>query len=123
MKIFFIFLRPGNLLEAYTRIRTRDNQVLIYTRSNEDVSILAGNQRISVPVPKIEPVSTIGAGDSFNAGLIYAFIKMGIGREQIPLLPLTEWEKIAGNAIRFSQNVCMSLDNYISQDFIIPLEK
>lgn len=110
-------------IEAYTRISTRENQVLIYTRSNKEVSILSGNQRITVPVPKIEPVSTIGAGDSFNAGLIYAFIKMGIGREQIPILPATEWEKIAGNAISFSQDVCMSYDNYISQDFICSLEK
>jgi len=110
-------------LEAYNIIKPWDDKVLIYTRSVEDISILVRNQRILVPVPGIEPVSTIGAGDAFNAGLVYSFIKMGIDREQIPLLPLTEWEKIAGYAIRFSQNVCMSLDNYISQDFIISLEK
>lgn len=108
---------------AYTKIRNRDAKVLIYTRSNEDVSIMGGNQRSSVPVPKIDPMSTIGAGDAFNAGMIYSFIKMGIGREQIPFLPVNEWEKITGYAIRFSQNVCMSLDNYISHDLIISLEK
>jgi len=109
--------------DAYARISTRDIQVLIYTRSNEPVSILAGEQRISVPVPRIKPVSTIGAGDSFNAGVIHAFIEMGIGRGQIPFLASDEWERIAGNAIRFSQNVCMSLDNYISHDFLISLDK
>lgn len=109
--------------DAYSRISTRDSQVLIYTRANEAVSILAGEQRISVPVPRIKPVSTIGAGDSFNAGVIHAFITMGIGRGQIPFLSSDEWGKIAGNAIRFSQNVCMSLDNYISHDFLISLDK
>jgi fructokinase len=109
--------------DAYARILTRDNQMLIYTRSNKAVSILTGKHAISVAVPKIEPVSTIGAGDSFNAGLIYGFITMGITCEKIPILSAADWEWIAGNAIRFSQNVCMSLDNYISHDFIISLEK
>jgi fructokinase len=109
--------------DAYSMIRTRDSQVLIYTRSNEAVSILTREQTISVAVPKIEPVSTIGAGDSFNAGLIHAFIMMRISRKGIPFITGTEWEKIAGNAIRFSQNACMSLDNYISHDFLISLKK
>jgi fructokinase len=116
----FATREPG---EAYDRIRTRDNQVLIYTRSEDAVTILAGNQTISAPVPKIKPVSTIGAGDSFNAGLIHAFFRMGIGKEEIPFLAAGEWKKIAGNAIRFSQDVCMSLDNYISYDLIISLKK
>ncbi len=109
--------------EAYARITNRDNQVLIYTRSNEPICILTGKQMISVPVPRIEPVSTIGAGDSFNAGVIHAFIKMGIGLGQISSLSSGEWEKIAGDAIRFAQNVCMSLDNYISHDFLNSLEQ
>jgi len=109
--------------EVYARIRSRDGQVLIYTRSNKAVSILTGKQEISVPVPRIKPVSTIGAGDSFNAGLIHSFITMGIGHGQILFLHSDEWVKIAGNGIRFSQNVCMSLDNYISDDFLISLEK
>lgn len=120
---FLHIFATQNPLEVYTRIRTHNNQVLIYTRSNEDVIILAGNQTISVPVPKIEPVSTIGAGDSFNAGLIHAIIKMATDCEQIPFLPIIEWAEITGNAIRFSQNVCMSIDNYISRDFIISLGK
>ena len=110
-------------LEAYDRIRTRANQVLILTRSDKDVSIMTMKQMIVVPVPKIEPVSTIGAGDAFNAGLIHAFIGMGIGNEQNPFLPAAGWEKIAGNAIRFAQNVCMRIDNYISHDLLISPEK
>jgi fructokinase len=105
-------------MEAYDRIRTRDTQVLILTRSDKDVSIMTGKQMISVPVPGIVPVSTIGAGDAFNAGLIHAFIRMGIGKEQIPFLPAAGWEEIAGNAIRFAQNVCMRIDNYISHDLL-----
>ncbi|MGA3014197.1 MAG: PfkB family carbohydrate kinase [Bacteroidales bacterium] len=112
-----IFAIP-EAVETYSRIRTRDQQVLIYTRSNDNVSIMTCNQTISIPVPKIIPVSTIGAGDSFNAGLIHAFIKHDICKEKVPLLTIDEWNMIAKNAIMFSQNVCMSFDNYISQDFL-----
>lgn len=107
-----------NVEETYSRIRTRDEQVLIYTRSNGNVNIMTCNQTISIPVPKIIPVSTIGAGDSFNAGLIHTFINHGVSKEKIPFLTIDEWNMITKNAIRFSQNVCMSFDNYISQDFL-----
>jgi fructokinase len=109
--------------EVYARIRNRDDQTLIFTRSNEAVSILSGEKRILIPVPLIEPVSTIGAGDSFNAGVIHAIMEMGIGCSQLPFLASEEWEGIAGNAIRFAQNVCLSLDNYISHEFLISPEK
>jgi len=101
-----------------SRIRTRDEQVLIYTQSSDNVSIMTCNQSISIPVPKIIPISTIGAGDSFNAGLIYAFIKHNIRKEKIPFLTIDEWNMIAKNAIMCSQEVCLSFDNYISKNFL-----
>lgn len=109
--------------EANAKIRTRENQVLIYTRAGEPVSIMTRETTLQVAVPGIKPVSTIGAGDSFNAGLIHAFITSGIGRNEMIALSAADWEKIAGNAIRFSQNVCLSLENYISPDFVISLGK
>jgi fructokinase len=116
----FASRNPG---EAYERVRSHDRQVLIYTQSKEVVSIITEKYQGKVRVPKIEPISTIGAGDSFNAGLIHALITMGISRKTIPFLDMGDWEKIVRNAIRFAQNVCMSLDNYISYDFLISFEK
>jgi fructokinase len=109
--------------DVYSRIMSRDSQALVYTRSGESVSILTANPAVSIPVPHIEPLSTIGAGDAFNAGLIYGLMKEGIKQEQIPFLSAGEWEKIGGNAIRFSQDVCMSYDNYISDDLLMTLDK
>jgi fructokinase len=109
--------------DVYERVRSRDNQALIYTCSDQAVSILTANPAVSIPVPRIKPLSTIGAGDSFNAGLIYGCMKEGIKQEEIPFLPAEEWEKIARTAIRFSQDVCMSFDNYISHDFLMTLDK
>jgi len=109
--------------DVYSGIRSRDDQVLICTASDQDVTILTENGSVSIPVPEIKPVSTIGAGDSFNAGLIYGFITMGINREKISLLKKEDWEKTGRNAIRFSQDVCKSFENYISQDLLMTLEK
>lgn len=120
---FLHIFAVGEAEGAFNRIRTRSDQVLIYTKSDEAVRIITANQMITVTVPEITPVSTIGAGDSFNAGLIHSFITMGIGWEELTLLTLNDWERITRNAIRFAQNVCMSLENYISNDFIISLEK
>jgi len=112
-----------NPSEVYDQIRINGEKVLIYTHSKETVQIRTGNQVIFIPVPKIVPLSTIGAGDSFNAGLIYAFIKTGVVQHNISLLSVNDWEKITETAIRFSQNVCMSLENYISNDFAFSLKK
>jgi fructokinase len=104
--------------EAYASMNSKDNQVLIYTRSDEPVNIISGKVRITVPVPGIKPVSTIGAGDSFNAGLIHALLQMGKGSGQVPEITPDDWKKMVENGIRFSQNVCMSMDNYISKDLL-----
>jgi len=109
--------------DVYKTLRLTDSQVLIFTRSDEAVSIITGNGKVVVPVPGLKPVSTIGAGDSFNAGTIYALINMNINKQAIPASSSDDWRTIAMTAIRFSQNVCMSLDNYISTDFIIAPDK
>lgn len=112
----------GEADDVRLRLRLQDRQGLVYTRSDDSVCIFANRIKLTVPVPEIEPVSTIGAGDSFNAGLIYALIEMHIDKVRIVNLSSEEWTKIADIAIRFSQNVCMSLDNYISKDLLLTLE-
>jgi fructokinase len=108
---------------AFDSIKSGDDSVLIFTHSDQEVTIRSKEMVITVPVPGIEPVSTIGAGDSFNAGIIDACIRMGITKEAIPSVNECDWLKIAGNAILFSQDVCMSIDNYISDGLIKKLEK
>lgn len=68
-------------------------------------------------VKKVDTISTIGAGDAFNAGLIYALIKERIGREQLLALDEKTWDKLLENAFCFSAQVCTSLDNYVDISF------
>ena len=69
-------------------------------------------------VERIEPVSTIGAGDTFNAGLLYGIWKNGYGREQIKMLNKNQWVEILTIAIQFSREVCLSYENYLPLDFV-----
>jgi len=61
-------------------------------------------------VPAGTPVvSTIGAGDNFNAGTVYALTMLG----------RLDWDAIVPIAHRFSANVVASLYNYVDEDFMI----
>ncbi len=73
--------------------------------------------KFSLPVPPIKTVSTIGAGDNFNAGLIYSIFRKDLNRQDL-LNPETKtWKQILENGIKFSSHVCQSMDNYISNKF------
>ena len=87
---------------------------LIYTKNSMGVEVITPKHAGSYVVPQIQPVSTIGAGDAFNAGVIYALLQLKNG-------PIDShepaWNDIIGRGIQFSANVCQSLENYISEEF------
>jgi len=91
---------------------------LVFTRNRSGVQVIGENIDLEVPVPVIVPVSTIGAGDAFNAGMICYLVKKKIGRDDIGRLKADEWKEMVTIAIRFAANVCMSYENYISIDLI-----
>lgn len=91
---------------------------LICTANKNDVSVFAENFKSQHKVPKISPVSTVGAGDSFNAGFVYALIANKIGYDDlINNLTKETWMKLVDMAISFSSEVCMNYENYVSFDF------
>ncbi|WP_016778578.1 PfkB family carbohydrate kinase [Anaerophaga thermohalophila] len=84
----------------------------IVTANAEGVHALINGERLYVESDKIDPVSTIGAGDNFNAGLAY-----GLASGQKPISDINFWKEIIKRAIDFSTDVCLSFDNYISHQF------
>jgi fructokinase len=70
------------------------------------------------PVAKTETVSTIGAGDNFNAGFVYGMVKYGITREMLETGVAEElWDKVIDEAQQFANNVCKSINNSVDQAF------
>ena len=92
----------------------------ICTNGSEPVELRADDgQKKQYPILNSDKVvSTIGAGDNFNAGFIYGLIKYGITREHMEAgLTESQWDSVIGCALQFSANVCKSLNNYIDEDF------
>jgi fructokinase len=69
------------------------------------------------PTPCIKTVSTVGAGDSFNAGILYGLMKFNINKTELASLSEEKWDLLINYGILFSTNVCQSYENYISTEF------
>jgi fructokinase len=99
---------------AYKFVQESGCSKLICTRNRKDVEIMTGIDNFSVGVPSIDPVSTIGAGDAFNAGIIWWLVQNSVTREVLRSLGEESWLEMARTGIEFSSEVCMHFDNYIS---------
>lgn|SRR5574344_776472 len=91
----------------------------IYTRSADPVEV-RGDSGFSkqYPVLPTETVSTIGAGDNFNAGFIYGLIKNGITRQHIDQgLTESQWDALVSSALDFSAECCRDIYNYVSEKY------
>jgi len=92
----------------------------IFTQGAQPVELRAdGGFRKSYQVNQIDGIlSTIGAGDNFNAGFAFGLIREGITRDDMERgLSEAQWDAIIASAQQFSANVCQSLDNYVSLSF------
>lgn len=88
--------------------------VLIYTANKKGVTVLTPSGIFNYPVKKINPVSTIGAGDNFNAGIIYSLIRDNINKKMLKDLSQEQWGRIIETAVDFATEVCLTWDNYVS---------
>ncbi len=86
----------------------------ILTQGAKSVELRANGISKSYPVEPMETVSTIGAGDNFNAGFVYGMIQNGVTKQQIAYgLPEPLWDRLIASAQRFASECCKSIYNYI----------
>ena len=92
---------------------------LVYTDGPRPVTVMAdGGFTKQYPMPQTQTVSTIGAGDNFNAGFIYGLIKYGVTRDSLERgLDEATWDKLIACASAFSADCCKDIYNYISVEF------
>lgn len=89
----------------------------ITTRGRDGVDLFTRRFEAHYPARAIETRSTIGAGDNFNAGIIFGLLREGIGKADLSNLGQADWAKIIGCGIDLSSEVCQSYDNYVSREF------
>ncbi len=88
---------------------------LVYTANANGVYLHTENIKKHYPVPEITPVSTIGAGDNFNAGIIHAILQNGITKSDLLTISASIWDEIINTGISLSTEVCLSMENYIER--------
>lgn len=90
---------------------------LLYTSSTKGVYLKTFSLTEKFSVKHVSPKSTIGAGDNFNAGVVYSLFKNHIKHKQVTNLDLSEWKEIIETAIDFASHVCENYDNYLTKEF------
>lgn len=91
----------------------------IYTQGDGPVEVRADNGfSKQYPIPATPTVSTIGAGDNFNAGFVYGMIKYGITRADIEQgISEALWDKVIASGLRFSAECCKDINNSVPVEF------
>ena len=90
----------------------------ICTKGARPAEVFSPGVRAEFPTTPVEKVlSTIGAGDNFNAGIACGILREGFSRERVRQLTAEDWALLVPVAMRFSAAVCGSLQNYVGPDF------
>ncbi len=98
--------------EAYQWMSEFSDAMLIYTANKKGLSIY-NQQKYFFQVPSINPVSTVGAGDTVNAAIAFVFVRNGIKTNDLSELSQEQINNLANMATIFSQEVCMVYDNFL----------
>ncbi len=91
--------------------------ILIISAGKKDITLCLPGSTRSYSVPPITPVSTIGAGDNLNAGILFSLLKKMINLHNIKALGENDWKEIIVTGISFAQACCCSLENYVPEGF------
>ena len=89
----------------------------IFTSGDGDVKLFTKNFVETFPVKEIEVVSTVGAGDNFNAGVVYGLLSAAAECDTLSLLSKDDWCKIISCGLDFSSHACTLIENYVDKEW------
>lgn len=74
----WLFPAPLSLAEKVASLREKGPGIVILTRGGEGATgYLPAGEPVSVPAPRVAVVDTVGAGDTFNAGVLARLSELG----------------------------------------------
>ena len=111
----------NNVNTVFSELKKFKVKVLVYTQNKNDVVVVTDSYSLSYEVPQIKVVSTIGAGDTFNAGVLRCLSNAHVSKQNIATIGRNFWDEAVPFAIRCAANVCQSMDNYIEVNFLASL--
>jgi fructokinase len=78
------FLHPGvEPAAALAQVVAAGPSVVLQTDGGAPLTVALGERRITLPVPSVPIVDTVGAGDAFGGGFLHAWTAAGHGREAL----------------------------------------
>lgn len=89
----------------------------IYTQGAGSISLFTKEGHREYTPNKVEVRSTVGAGDNFNAGVVYGLVSNDISRQALSTLSSEIWDKIIRCGLDFSSHACTLLDNYVDKEW------
>jgi len=114
---FHYIYRVDSCQKLFEKVHSLGCEVLIITHGSDEILLFKECTKTRVAAAAVEAVSTIGAGDSFNAGLMYELYRRQISPNNLNMIPSCEWAEIVSVASSFAANTCSHYENYISQEF------
>lgn len=87
------------------------------TTGSGQISLRTASTTKEYPVEQLNALSTIGAGDNFNAGLIFGLLKYDVRHRDLNHIDEATWDKIVKCGKDFAAEVCRSFGNSVSKEF------
>ena len=116
---FYHIFNTSNYEEIYSRFKELGGKNLIITCAARNVHFFNSSFHLSVPVPNVETVSTIGAGDTFSAALVFEMTHKDIYKNNVQNISESAWKEILDFCVYCSITVCQSIENYIPNYFLV----
>ncbi len=83
------FLGPDDPMDAtIDRLLELGARLVLHTHGADDVEIRTASGRASVPVPRVDVVDTVGAGDAFGGGFLATWVGAGRTRDDLASIDL-----------------------------------
>jgi len=94
----------------FSELQTLGVKLFVCTYSSEKVEVFTLHGSQTFGVPPIQTLSTVGAGDTFNAGLLHC---LNSAQQSIETLPPEFYNQAIPFAVCCAARVCCSYDNYL----------
>ena len=114
---FNVLYGMGDAVKVYKEKIKFYSPNFICTHGGEGVKLFTRDFIADYAVPAVDVVSSVGAGDNFNAGVVYGLLVSGVTRDELLSLSRDSWDKIVKCGIDFSAHACTLMDNYIEKSW------
>lgn len=82
------FLMPNlDSRSAAQELQRQSGALVLFTDGAGSVQVIAASETVTIEVPRVNVVDTVGAGDSFSGGFLAHWMARGLGRRELTDLP------------------------------------